>query len=69
MGEQSGLFDAEQPDDRSAAGSGPDPGRRADAPLASRLRPRSFDELVGQDEVVTTLRGLAESGRLPSLVL
>lgn len=41
----------------------------ADAPLASRLRPRSFDELVGQRTVVETLRALAESGRLPSLVL
>jgi putative ATPase len=65
MGEQSGLFDADEP----RAGSIPDPGLAADAPLASRLRPRSFDELVGQDAVVPTLRGLAESGRLPSLVL
>ncbi|MBO0685910.1 MAG: AAA family ATPase, partial [Candidatus Dormibacteraeota bacterium] len=46
-----------------------DPGRGPDAPLASRLRPRTFQELVGQEEVVSTLSGLAESGRLPSLVL
>ena len=39
------------------------------APLASRLRPRTFDELVGQRGVVDVLRGLAEAGRLPSLVL
>jgi putative ATPase len=54
-------------------GSGPEataePGRQADAPLASRLRPRTFDELVGQTRVVETLKSLAESGRLPSLVL
>jgi putative ATPase len=65
MGEQPGLFDAAQPPEHSI----PDPGRAADAPLASRLRPQGFDELVGQNAVVPTLRGLAESGRLPSLVL
>jgi putative ATPase len=65
VGEQKGLFDAEELAERSA----PDPGRQADAPLASRLRPRTFDELVGQEEVVSTLRGLAESGHLPSIVL
>jgi putative ATPase len=46
-----------------------EPGRRPDAPLASRLRPRRFEELVGQRTVVDTLRPLAASGRLPSLVL
>ena len=46
-----------------------EPGRRPDAPLAARLRPASFDQLVGQERVVATLRRLAESGRLPSLVL
>ena len=65
MGQQPGLFDADEP----SARAGPDPGRQADAPLASRLRPRSFEELVGQEEVIPTLRGLAESGRLPSIVL
>src|ERR671935_703616 len=39
------------------------------APLASRLRPRTFEELVGQRGVVDVLRDLAEAGRLPSLVL
>ena len=38
-------------------------------PLASRLRPRTFDDLVGQRGVVGVLRRLAESGNLPSLVL
>src|SRR5215472_1124505 len=47
----------------------PDAGRRPDAPLASRLRPLRFDDLVGQAKVVETLRSLAESGHLPSVVL
>ncbi len=50
-------------------GADPEPGRRADAPLASRLRPSSFEELVGQERAVQVLRSLAESGRLPSIVL
>jgi putative ATPase len=41
----------------------------ADAPLAARLRPVGFDDLVGQGHVVSVLRPLAESGRLPSIVL
>jgi len=43
--------------------------RRPDAPLASRVRPRRFEDLVGQSAVVDTLRSLAESGHLPSVVL
>jgi len=39
------------------------------APLATRLRPRSFDNLVGQKRVVEVLRGLTASGHLPSIVL
>ena len=38
-------------------------------PLAARLRPRSFDQLVGHGKAVAVLRGLAESGGLPSLLL
>jgi putative ATPase len=59
VSEQTQLFPTEPPD----------PGLEPDAPLASRLRPRSFDELVGQREVVGVLRELAQAGRLPSLVL
>jgi putative ATPase len=62
--EQPPLFELEQPSQKEA-----DPGRQPDAPLASRLRPRRFEELVGQRKVVETLRPLASSGRLPSLVL
>src|SRR5229473_2632133 len=39
------------------------------APLATRLRPRTFDNLVGQKRVVEVLRGLTASGHLPSIVL
>ena len=63
MEEQPRLFDVDP------APSEPEPGRRADAPLASRLRPRRFEELVGQEEVIQTLSSLAGSGHLPSLVL
>jgi len=40
-----------------------------DAPLATRLRPRSFDQLVGQRRVVDVLRSLTASDHLPSIVL
>ncbi len=40
-----------------------------DAPLAARMRPRSFDDLVGQRKVVDVLRQLTRSGHLPSIVL
>jgi putative ATPase len=46
-----------------------EPGRLPDAPLASRLRPARFEDLVGQEHAVSVLRSLAESGRLPSIVL
>jgi len=42
------------------------------APLADRMRPRSLDEVVGQDELVGprgALRRFVEAGRLPSLIL
>ncbi|GAC1656602.1 MAG: replication-associated recombination protein A [Candidatus Dormibacteraceae bacterium] len=38
-------------------------------PLAARMRPKTFDQLVGHGPAVAVLRGLAETGRLPSLVL
>ena len=39
------------------------------APLATRLRPKTFDDLVGQRRVVDVLRELTKSGHLPSIVL
>ena len=45
------------------------PGVEPSAPLATRLRPKTFDELVGQRRVVDVLRDLTRSGHLPSIVL
>jgi putative ATPase len=45
--------------------AGPEPS----APLSSRLRPLSFEDLVGQEKVIEVLQPLATSDRLPSLVL
>jgi len=39
------------------------------APLATLMRPKSFDDLVGQRKVVEVLRQLTRSGHLPSIVL
>jgi len=55
-------------DGPEAGGSGDAPG----APLAARMRPRSLDEFVGQEELVgggRPLRELIEGGRVPSLIL
>ena len=43
-----------------------------DAPLAERMRPRTFDEFVGQEQIVDPNRVLLRSiaaGRLPSIIL
>src|SRR4029077_9771968 len=44
-------------------------GVRPPAPLATRMRPKKFDDLVGQRRVVDVLRKLTQSGHLPSIVL
>ena len=49
-------------------GDAPFPG----APLASRMRPRAFDDYVGQEHIVgegKILRRLVETGTLPSIIL
>ena len=46
--------------------------RKQFAPLADRIRPEGFDDLVGQDELVgkgKPLRSLIESDQLPSIIL
>ena len=43
-----------------------------DAPLADRLRPRSLDEVVGQDHLLGEggpIRRMIEAGRLGSMIL
>jgi putative ATPase len=48
------------------------PAFRADAPLADRMRPRTLDEVLGQEEVLgpgTPLRRAIESDTLRSLIL
>ena len=43
-----------------------------DAPLADRMRPRTFDEFVGHDQIVDADRVLLKSmaaGHLPSFIL
>ena len=46
--------------------------REREAPLAARMRPRSFQEFVGQEHIVgpgKVLRRAVEAGRAPSLIL
>jgi len=60
------LFEGSEPVERTSAGPAP-----AGAPLAERMRPRSLDEVAGQDEVVGGggfLRRAIEADRVPSLV-
>ena len=42
------------------------------APLAARMRPRNFDEFVGQEHIIgrgTVLRKSIEADTLPSIIL
>lgn len=44
----------------------------ARAPLADRMRPQRFDDMIGQEKIVgpgSALRGMVEAGDLPSLIL
>ncbi len=58
------------PEGTAGPGGGVQPGPRA--PLAARMRPRSFDELAGQRHLFgpgKALTALVEGGRLPSMIL
>src|SRR2546425_12866386 len=44
-------------------------GSEPQAPLATRMRPKTFEHMVGQRQVVDVLRRLTESGNLPSIIL
>ncbi len=46
----------------------PDEQRRL-TPLAERMRPHSLDEVLGQPELVKTLKGLTQQAALPSIIL
>ncbi|MDH3212337.1 MAG: replication-associated recombination protein A [Myxococcales bacterium] len=49
-----------------------EPGPNPRAPLADRMRPRTLDEILGQDHLLgegAALRSLLEAGELPSLIL
>jgi putative ATPase len=64
---QSSLFGADP--DRPTVDA-PEPARHA--PLATRMRPRTFDEFVGQHPAIgigTVLRRAVDAGEVPSLIL
>ncbi|MCP4654574.1 MAG: replication-associated recombination protein A [bacterium] len=64
------LFDDELPPERRSAAAAP--ADEVGTPLAERLRPRSLDEMVGQDEVVGAegfLRRAIAEDRVPSMIL
>jgi putative ATPase len=57
---------------RDPPGSKPDPERPSRAPLADRMRPRSLDEILGQDALLgpsAPLRRAIEADELRSLIL
>ena len=63
------LFRQFEPEDPSPGPEGPP---AASAPLAERMRPRTLDEFVGQEQLLgpgAPLRVLIESDRVPSMIL
>ncbi|MGO8687240.1 MAG: replication-associated recombination protein A [Candidatus Dormibacteria bacterium] len=73
-GEPAAVRGAARGDPPAGAGSGPSPVDPVgpSAPLATRMRPRSLEELVGQDAVIgpgSVLREAVEADQLPSLIL
>src|SRR5947209_8959851 len=61
------LFDAGEPEPAGRGGAA-----RARAPLAARLRPRTLEELVGQEHLLaagSTLRRALEDGHVHSMIL
>ncbi len=66
MAGQSSLFGADPVSSADASGAQPH------APLATRMRPRTFDEFVGQHRAIgagTVLRRAVDAGEVPSLIL
>jgi len=67
---QQNLF---EPDQGAVDGEDANSGGAGDpyAPLAARMRPRSFDEYVGQDHLIgpgRALRRAIEADKLPSII-
>jgi len=54
-----------QPGDDSAVNDGASSQKEAYQVVARRFRPQTFDELVGQDEVIKSLRMALDQGRVP----
>ncbi len=74
MTEQTSLFDAtdEVPAKKGLSIQHPQATTRTDEPLAARMRPRTLDEIVGQEHLVGAgrlLRRTIESDRLTSIIL
>ena len=70
MSRQAELFEPGASPGGTGAAHAPEPA--AHAPLATRMRPRSLDELAGQDAVVgegTVLRRALAAGEVPSMIL
>jgi len=67
MSKQPPLFDTPEPETTTESAAGD-----ANRPLADRLRPRSLEEVVGQEHLTGpegVLTKLLKGGRLPSLIL
>lgn len=65
------LFDDQEPRRAGASASGGPGSSPTGTPLAERIRPRTLDEVVGQDPVVgegAFLRRAIARDRVPSLV-
>src|SRR5579883_3007373 len=53
-------------------GAAPEPASGVQMPLAARMRPRTLDEFVGQEQIIgpnTVLRRAIESDHVPSMIL
>jgi putative ATPase len=71
FGEPGGGARKKRPAGRRTVGGPPEPAGPG-APLAARMRPRTLDELVGQEHLLgpgSVLRGLVEDDRLRSVLL
>src|ERR1051326_1418387 len=65
---QRSLFDADDAPDAAAPAAASD----TPMPLAARMRPRSLDEIIGQEHIIgpgTVLRRAIESDHVPSMIL